>query len=352
MRHALIGLMLCALGACSTPVTPPASPPVEAVELPAASLPGTGNPSPYGAIVRREAQNDETGAGHVTNIAYQNDFGQDEFRVENIAFGGTTTYTRGDPVTGVAQLGRFGVYEGTERLVDPVTGDTLQTFDYRLVAARGANGATEVAIVRSGSTVDQGFGGFIFQRNAFDDNGDETYFVMPMEGDAYFAGDYAGIRVFEGHDGLEYVVGRAVLLVDFEDAYEGGFGPILQVTNRRAYDVNGTEVTASIVQALEGQYGALPGLRDANGTATLPEVLAAVGPETFDRNGEFNGPANVWVLTPEGRWTALSQGTMHGVMTNEEPGFEAVGVVVLSGDDPRLSGTRVVETGGFVVVRE
>ena len=108
-----------------------------------------------------------------------NDEGQDEFFVDNIAFDGNNIYTRGDPVTGVAQLGSFAVYEGAETTEDPVTGTTLRTFTYRAIYGRSTTGETEFAIVRSGSYVDYGFGGFVYQRNGFDDDGNEVRLVLP-----------------------------------------------------------------------------------------------------------------------------------------------------------------------------
>jgi len=147
--------------------------------------PGTTTPTPDSSIVRREALDEEDGGGYATNIEYRNDQGQDEFVVDNLAFDGNNVYTRGDPVTGVAQLGSYAVYEGAEQTTDPVTGSSLNTFTYRAVYGRSATGETEFAIVRSGSYVDYGFGGFVYQRNGVDNNGDSVGLVLPNEGDAH-----------------------------------------------------------------------------------------------------------------------------------------------------------------------
>lgn len=335
--------------------------------------PGTVNPTPDNSIVRREERSESGGGGFATNIQYRNDQGQDEFIVDNIAFDGNNVYTRGDPVTGVAQLGPFAVYEGAETTTDPVTGTTLNTFTYRAIYGRSTTGETEFAIVRSGSYIDYGFGGFIYQRNSEDFDGNSVSLVLPDEGDAYYLGDYAGIRVFQGRSGLEYVQGQAEMLVDFKDFNDGNRGVALFVNDRRLFDISGNDVTEAYLTALAtngggtggGLFGGLDDLddddgsssanlivsRDADGNVVLPRIRPEITPEIADANGEIVGGIQEIATFDDGSSQSISEGTYYAIMSGQTVG-EIVGVLVIEGDDPRVSGTRVQETGGFVVYRQ
>jgi hypothetical protein len=334
--------------------------------------PGTVNPTPDNSIVRREEQN-ETGGGYATNIQYRNDQGQDEFIVDNIAFDGNNVYSRGDPATGVAQLGAFAVYEGAETTVDPVTGTSINTFVYRAIYGRSTTGQTEFAIVRSGSYIDYGFGSFIYQRNDKDFDGNSVSLVLPDEGDAYYLGDYAGIRVFQGRGGLEYVQGEAEITVDFKDFNDGNRGVALYVNNRRLFDINGNDVTEAYLVALAsngggtsggGLFGGLDNLddgdpstatliieRDANGNAVLPRIRPEISPDIADANGEIAGGIQEIARFDDGTNQSTATGTYYAIMSGETVG-EIVGVLVIEGSDPRVSGTTFQETGGFVVYRQ
>lgn len=330
--------------------------------------PGTSNPTPNTEIVRREARDDGTGGGYATNIRYLNDEGQDEFFVDNIAFDGNNIYTRGNPVTGVAQLGSFAVYEGAESTEDPITGESLRTFVYRAVYGRSTNGATEFAIVRSGSYVDYGFGGFVYQRNGLDDDGNQVRLVLPSEGDARYLGDYAGIRVFDGRGGLEYVAGQAEMFVDFKDFNNGQRGVALFVNNRRLYDIEGNEVTTEYLAALSangsggGSFGdlidddggsdeiALVVDRDEEGNPVLPRIRPVISPDDADANGEISGEVAAAALFEDGTRTTTGEGTYYAIVSGDNA-EEIVGVLVMTGDDPRFAGTSYQETGGFIVYR-
>lgn len=322
--------------------------------------PGTTNPTPNNQIVRREARDDEDGGGFATNIQYLNDQGQDEFFVDNIAFDGDNVYTRGDPVTGVAQLGSFAVYEGAETTEDPVTGTTLRTFTYRAIYGRSTNGETEFAIVRSGSYVDFGFGGFVYQRNGFDDDGNAVRLVLPEEGDARYLGDYAGIRVFRGRGGLEYVEGDAEIFVDFKDFNDGNRGVALFVNNRRLYDINGTEITRAYLDALgrgdaagdDSTTRSLIPEMDAEGNPVLPAIRPVISPDDADANGEIAGEVFEIAQFDNGDTIESGEGTYFAIVSGEDAG-EIVGVLVMTGDDPRFDNeVTYQETGGFIVYRQ
>lgn len=324
--------------------------------------PGTTTPTPNTQIVRREAQDEETGGGYATNIEYRNDQGQDEFFVDNIAFDGNNVYTRGDPVTGVAQLGSFGVYEGAETTEDPVTGNTLSTFTYRAIYGRSDSGQTEFAIVRSGSYIDYGFGGFVYQRNGLDNDGNQVRLILPTEGDGRYLGDYAGIRIFDGRDGLEFVDGEAEMYVDFKDFNEGQRGVALFVNDRRLYNAAGVDITREYLDALNvdggGGEDSGPTLiedTDAQGNPVLPTIRPVISPDDADPNGEIAG--EIFEVTEfEEEDSSISsnnsgEGTYYAIMSGDTAS-EIVGVLVMTGDDPRFDGTTFQETGGFIVYRQ
>lgn len=322
--------------------------------------PGTTNPTPNSQIVRREDRDDESGGGYATNIRYLNDEGQDEFFVDNIAFDGNNVYTRGDPVTGVAQLGSFAVYEGAETTEDPVTGTTLNTFTYRAIYGRSTTGETEFAIVRSGSYIDFGFGGFVYQRNGFDNDGNEVNLVLPDEGDARYTGDYAGIRVFRGRGGLEYVDGDAEMIVDFKDFNDGNRGVALFVSNRRLYDINGTEVTRGYLDALGRGDEADDGTAtrslvletDSDGNPVLPRIRPVISPDDADSNGEVASEIFEIAEFDNGETIESGEGTYYAIISGDDAG-EIVGVLVMTGNDPRFDDdTTYQETGGFIVYRQ
>lgn len=336
--------------------------------------PGTSNPTPDNTIVRREALNEENGGGYATNIEYRNDQGQDEFVVDNIAFDGNNVYTRGDPVTGVAQLGSYAVYEGAEQTTDPVTGNTLNTFTYRAIYGRSNTGETEFAIVRSGSYINYGFGGFVYQRNDTDNNGNPVSLVLPNEGDASYLGDYAGLRIFDGRGGFEYVQGDAELRIDFKDFNDGQRGVALFVRNRRLFDAAGNDITRAYLDALNaggggsggGLFGDLtdgidgddgntgPTLivnTDEDGNAILPNINPVISPDDADANGEIAGEVFEVADFDDGTAQNTAEGSYFAIVSGADAG-EVVGVLVIEGNDPRVDGTTFQETGGFIVYRQ
>jgi hypothetical protein len=225
--------------------------------------------------------------------------------------------------------------------------------------------------VRSGSYIDYGFGGFIYQRNAQDFDGNAVTLVLPDEGDAFYLGDYAGIRVFQGRSGLEYVQGQAQLTIDFKDFNDGQRGAAFYVNNRRLYDINGNDITQAYVTALAnngggtsggGLFGDLTGDEggtsaglifetDADGNVVLPRIRPEISPDNADSNGEIAGGIQEVARYDDGTNQTTAEGTYYAIMSGETVG-EIVGVLVIEGSDPRVSGTTFQETGGFVVYRQ
>ncbi|PYE83927.1 hypothetical protein [Pseudoroseicyclus aestuarii] len=290
--------------------------------------PGTAEPSAAASIRRREALDGE-GGGYVSAVAY--DAGTDSFSVDNLAFDGANTYARADEV---GTLNGFAVYEADRSVADPATGAGIDQLDYRALYGV-SRGTVEVdgerlprsrfAIVRTGDYTDYGFGGFLYERNGA--------VTLPTSGQAVYAGDYAGLRIFDGRTGTEYTRGDMRIAIDFED-FDAGDGVQGRITNREILDAQGTPLA----------------LGTGEGAMRAPDVIFDIGPGALDANGEMSGPLNSYDEAEDGGRTPYETGTYYGVIAGEDAG-EIAGIIVLQSDDPRTAGVTVQETGGFIVYR-
>ncbi|GGE34286.1 hypothetical protein GCM10011360_22680 [Primorskyibacter flagellatus] len=319
------------------------------------SLPGTTNPTATSAIQRYEAET-ESGGGTALSYEYRNDTGQDEFYVDNLPFDADNTYSRGVAMSSIGPSGAYQVYESDPVAVDPVTSNTVGTFSYRAIYGKSTTGKVQFAIVRSGNYVDYGFGGFVYQRNLQADDGSSAGFVLPTctgACQADFAGDYAGLRVFEGSGGLEYVQGNAVLKVDFEDFNNGKTGAVFYVRNRRVFDINGNDITAGYLAALEGQDTSTTITNSEVLAGNLPNLVSAVNSDAADTNGEVSASVTSYVTDSDGGVTNLDTGNFYAIMSGSGANGEVVGIVVVEQEDPRSSGSVTAqETGGFILYRQ
>ncbi len=290
--------------------------------------PGTTNPSRSKSITRYEARDGDTGNGFVTNVAY--DGRTDTFTVDNLGFDGANTYTRG---VAVGSLGPYAVYESAATITDPSNGVTIPQFQHRALFAVSTSGNTEFAIVRTGSYVGYGFGGFIYKRD-----GSVT---LPTSGQAAYSGSYGALRDFDGRGGLEYATGDMDMAIDFKDFNEGnavrGY-----VRNRAIFDVNGNDITATVLSALSTKTG-VP-------QSQLPTLIFKVGPGVMDVNGEMIGSVSSTTLDSGGALTEFEAGNYYAILSGTNAS-EVVGVVVVEADDPRYTGVKVRETGGFILTR-
>lgn len=285
--------------------------------------PGTSSPSPATGIVRYEAKDSE-GNGYARSFTYNSS--NDTFLVDGLAFdGANSAYTRGDPV---GSLGRFAVYEGPATYLDSVTDVPISQFLHRALYGVSASGEVKLAIVRTGSYVNYGFGGFIYQRN-----GSVT---LPTSGQAAFTGEYAGLRDFKGRGGLEYVRGDMTMEIDFED-FNAGDAVRGAVTNRRVYDIAGNDITASIMTAL------------GSSAAVLPTITFDVGPGVMTENGEITGSVGSFTYDDDSVATGFEQGKYYAIVSGDDPD-EVVGIIVTEAADPRGDFT-TRETGGFLLTR-
>jgi hypothetical protein len=320
-KTALCALVL--LGACSgNPFLP--DPPVIPGDLP----PGTTDPSPDSSITRYEPLDRDEGNGFATDIRYDKD--TDRFFVDNLAFDGDNGYKRSQRVP---SLGPFQVYEGKNRLTDPQSGVGITQFVHRAVRGESRTGSTNFAIVRTGSYVDYGFGGFVYERNGG--------VSIPNSGQAVFRGDYAGLRDFKGRGGFEYVRGKMEVAIDFED-FDDGEGVTGSVTNRRIFNSAGQDITNQVIAGLSSKF-------ERNQTR-LPILTFDVGPGVLDRNGELTGEVGSNVVNGEGVAVPFERGTYYGVLAGDNA-TELAGVIVVEAQDGRADGITVRETGGFILYR-
>lgn len=290
--------------------------------------PGTANPSPNTEIVRYEDPDGSTdGAGTVTNVRYDpEDTGADVFLVDGLPFDGNNIYTRG---TAVDQLGSYAVYES----------DPAGEFHNRAIYGVSDSGTTEFIVVRPTDYNSYGFRGFIYQRNGGVN--------LPTTGTAIYTGDYAGVRVYQGVQSLDYVTGDAEMVIDFED-FDDALGTTLRIRNRRLYDLNGNDVTSEYLDALmdDNTNGIRP--TATNGTDdALPDIAPVIRNNGGDSNGEIVNGVYTQLYQIDDTPTRLSDGEYYAIVAGENAD-EVVGVLVMTGTDPRHS-VPFEETGGFIL---
>lgn len=293
--------------------------------------PGTANPTPGNSIERFEPV-DGSGSGVAQDFAY--DPATDTFSVDNLAFDGDNDYTR-DDLAGTAlagTLGPFRVYENESAVTDPQTGAVIPQFQHKAIRAISASGATEFAIVRTGAYSNFGFGGFMYTRN-----GSVT---LPASGFARYTGDYGGIRDFDGIGGVEYVTGAATLNIDFND-FNDGYAVDGTIFDRRVYNDAGDDITATVLAALNAEYG--------TAFASLPALVFDIS-NALDENGEMLGSLDSQFFDSNGDLVTLEAGDYYGVVAGNDAS-EIVGIIVVTSGDPRFDGVTVRETGGFLVTR-
>jgi hypothetical protein len=281
-------------------------------------LPGTEEPRANAPIVRYEDDEADDGGGFVLPGGVRYDDDDDRFYVDNLAFDGNNIYTRG---ADVRSLGGYRVFDGPATARDPISGEIINQAVYRAIYGESVNTGedgeplTTFAIVRTGSFVNFGFGGFLFERNGTVD--------LPASGQAVFTGDYAGMRVFSESGGLEFTRGDVRIAVDFED-YNDGNGVAGFISNREILDLEGNVIGSN------------------------PDLIFAIGPGASSTAGEATNELFSYQSTGNGAQTVFESGRYWAIMGGEDAS-ELVGVFVVTAPDDQR-GT-VQETGGFIVYR-
>jgi hypothetical protein len=310
---------------------------------------GTPNATASRPIFRVEERVDtgaNLGNGYAERFIY--DAVNDTFTVDNLAFDGANVYSRS-----VIQpsLGPFEVYEATVTETDSVTGAVINQFVYRGVQGRSTNvvgtqPSTRFAVVRTGSYTGYGFGGFIYERTGG--------FTLPPSGQAGYTGRYAGLRDFNGVGGLQYVEGDMTAAIDFEDFNDSngliGDGVQGEVTNRVYRDLNGNNITANVLGALNQDIqNTNPG---APLLTELPVLRFKVGPGLISQNGEIAGEVDSNYF--DGRSVETYEDGKYYIIVSDTPTIpagELVGIVVVEGPLPLVDGATFRETGGFILYR-
>lgn len=301
---------------------------------------GTGN-SAKTPITRVEKKDTAAGDGFAEQIAIIDDDpdveGDEQFFVDGLAFDGDNLYGR---AAAVPALGPFQVYEGDATAPDSAGNDVAQDV-YRAVYGVSATGKTDFAIVRTGSYLNYGFGGFVFKRNG--------RVTLPTSGFATYTGDYAGLRDFQGASALEYVSGKMNVEIDFSD-FNDGAGINGSVTDREIYDLDGNTITGVVLDALNAK------LADESDTAVALEMLPvlnfAVGPGVLKATGEVDG--TIASIYKPGAGGGFESGKFYALIsdTDDATAQEIVGIIKVTAKDPRFTDVVTVrETGGFILYK-
>ncbi len=303
---------------------------------------GVGN-SAKSRMVRAEATGTgpDVGNGVATGISLVDPdpavIGDETFIVDGLAFDGDNHYHRSAvlPTIGTA-ASPFQVYESPAAVIDNQN-NSIPQFVYRAIYGASTTGATNFAIVRTGSFTDYGFGGFVYERK-----GGVT---LPTTGQAGYSGAYAGLRDFNGAGGLEYVSGTMTMAIDFED-FNDSAGITGNVASRTIRDINGADITNQVLAALNSKLSS----GDAVLTV-LPELNFHVGPGVLRPSGEVSGDISS-SYTKGGKSEPFEAGKFYALMSDSTGGNanEVVGIIRVTAEDPRASGgVTVRETGGFIL---
>lgn len=301
------------------------------------TLPGTTKPRATGDIERREekvtADGADYGNGFAEGFAYN--AADDTFSVDNLAFDGANVYRRS---TTVPTLGIANVYRANATYADDQTGAQIDQFSYRALYGVSRTGRTSFAIVRTGSYIPYGFGGFIFAR--------EGGVVLPTRGQAEYTGEYAGLRDFNGRGGMQMVTGDMEMAIDFNDfnpdesSTGNGAGIQGQVTNRRIFDLNGNDITGAVLAEINADKNPDVDLTE------LPTLLFKVGPGVLDNNGEAEGEL-ASMINANGNDEVFEEGKYYAVISGDDAD-EVAGVIVVTSS---VDGVTWRETGGFILYR-
>ena len=306
----------------------------------ATDLPGTTAPSASKSITRYEpTSGGETGDGYAKDFTRNID---GSYTVDNLPFDADNTYTASatQPAGGTFP---YTVYEAAGTVLDPQTGVPISQLQHRLLAGVSTSGRTEFAIVRTGSYANYGFGGFVMKRTGG--------VKLAKEEQATYTGDYAGLRDFNGFSGLEFTKGIMTIDIDLRD-FNAGDAVKGKITDRHIYDINGAEITAAELAALNAKYDP-----DNEGPpmTVLPTLSLGIAPGSIDGNGEIAGGLGNSVVNYGGTGidttvVPFEVGKYYALVSGDAAD-EIVGIIVIKSESPFAKGVQVRETGGFLLYR-
>jgi hypothetical protein len=304
-------------------------------------LTGTTSPTAQGNIKRGEVKGKGPDGVAVTGNGFAQDYTYDPtadtFTVDNLAFDGGNVYKRD---TAVPTLNGAKVYKASSTYADSQTGVQINQYSYRALYGTSTTGRSKFAIVRTGSYLPYGFGGFVFERNGG--------VVLPTTGQAAYSGKYVGMRDFDGSGGLQYVTGDMQMAIDFndfnpEDSATGNGAAIRgNVSNRHVLDLNGTDITAAVIAQINDDKGLT-----TNPLTALPVLTFDVGPGVLDNQGEIEGGLASNFVNESGTVENLESGKYYGVISGDDAD-EVVGIIVVTSN---VDSVTVRETGGFILYR-
>lgn len=285
-------------------------------------IPVTSSPTVNNGIV--------TMAGEAT--AYRYDAANDYLYVVNLPFDGT----RDDPYIRVEPYpmsNGHGRYKAIRVVEDPNTGQEIIQDPYQAVYGVSASGGSEYVVVRTQNYIDEGYYGYVLQRNNFDDAGNDMLLIMPTQGQAAYSGDYHGFRVFEGMSGMELVTGKATLSIDFDD-FQHNPAVAFNIVDRRIFDVEGNNITTDYPH-----YNAVvDGTSVAYHTDFYSEIGENLNPDGTIEQGLVNSNLEKF------------EGTHYGILSGAEAS-EVVGVIRSQHEHPLDNTITIIENGGYIADR-
>ena len=173
-------------------------------------------------------------------------------------------------------------------------------------------------IVKSRDYINEGFGGYVLQRNKLDLNEDLVEFERPLTGQAIFYGSYDGFRIVTDNPGMFHTSGDVEIVFDFGDSNKNG-DLIFLSQNRAMYDQTGVLLTP------------------------LPDLGTVIQSGKLTTDGQMD----VTIFSRDADGKDYEKGTMTGILAGKIP-MEAVRVISLTSSDDDAS---YQETGGFFAYR-
>lgn len=266
---------------------------------------------------------------------YNYDTPNDYLYINNLPYDGLET----DPYIRYALVptgDNFAIYQSISSVEDSKNETVSIPQDaYRAVYGTSASGGSQLVIVKTGAYAGDGFGGYVYQRQAVDHEGNSMEFIMPTSGQALLSGDYQGLIVYEpGLARLDHVKGTAKLTIDFKD-FDNSPALWFQIIDRTIYDDSGIDAS--------DQFTTVSVANDDGSSSTYHvDVTSIVAEKSLTTSGEFSGE----LLLSEKN----GSGHYYGILSGENAD-EAVGIVELQWQHPQSTATTVRETGGFIITR-
>jgi len=219
---------------------------------------------------------------------------------------------------GVGTSNGVGLFQSVSEVKDSVTGVVIGQIFHRALYGKNETGSADFVIVKSRDYINEGFGGYVLQRNKLDLNGDLVEFERPLTGQAIFYGSYDGFRIVTDNPGMFHTSGDVEIVFDFGDSNKNG-DLIFLSQNRAMYDQTGEFLKP------------------------LPDLGTVIQSGKLTTDGQMD----VTIFSRDADGKDYEKGTMTGILAGKIP-MEAVGVISLTSSDDDAS---YQETGGFFAYR-